>query len=59
MRLSQLRAEAVQAALVDLGVAAGRLSAVGMGEDYPIDSNDTVDGRAKNRRVDVILLDNS
>ena len=48
---------AVMAALVDLGVDAGRLTAVGMGEDYPIASNETDEGRSQNRRVDVILLD--
>ncbi len=57
LRLSQARAESVMQALVSLGVDAGRLRAVGMGEDFPIDSNESEDGRSRNRRVDVILLD--
>lgn len=57
LKLSELRANSVQSALVALGVDPGRIIAVGMGEDFPIGSNDTDEGRGKNRRVDVILLD--
>jgi outer membrane protein OmpA-like peptidoglycan-associated protein len=57
LRLSQQRADAVLTALVNLGVDASRITSVGMGEDFPIASNDTVEGRSRNRRVDVILLD--
>jgi len=56
LRLSQQRAEAVRSALVNRGIEAGRMVAVGMGQDFPIASNDTEAGRASNRRVDVILL---
>jgi len=56
--LSQQRADSVQKTLVDLGVEAARITSVGMGEDFPIATNDTEEGRNKNRRVDVILLDN-
>ncbi|MDH4019888.1 MAG: OmpA family protein [Xanthomonadales bacterium] len=56
--LSELRAQAVLEALVSLGVASERISSLGMGEDFPIASNEDEDGRARNRRVDVILLDN-
>jgi len=56
--LSEQRAQAVLEALVSLGVASERISALGMGEDFPIASNEDEDGRARNRRVDVILLDN-
>jgi len=57
LRISQQRADAVLKALVSLGVDAGRVTSVGMGQDFPIASNDSEDGRAQNRRVDVILLD--
>ena len=56
--LSEQRAKAVLEALVSLGVASDRISSEGMGEDFPIASNEDEDGRARNRRVDVILLDN-
>jgi len=58
VRLSKLRAEAVRQALIDLGVAEDRITSEGMGEDFPIASNEDQEGRARNRRVDVILLDN-
>jgi len=56
--LSEQRAKAVLDALVSLGGASDRISSQGMGEDFPIASNEDEDGRARNRRVDVILLDN-
>ncbi len=56
LRLSQQRAEAVRTALVELGVPADRVHAVGMGQDFPIATNETDEGRARNRRVDVIVL---
>ena len=58
LELSEQRAQAVREALVSLGVSSERISALGMGEDFPIASNEDEDGRARNRRVDVILLDN-
>jgi outer membrane protein OmpA-like peptidoglycan-associated protein len=57
LEISARRANAVFEALVSLGVDASRVTAAGMGEDFPIASNDTEEGRAQNRRVDVILLD--
>jgi len=57
LEISQKRADAVLEALVSLGVEAGRVTTQGMGEDFPIASNETDEGRAQNRRVDVILLD--
>ena len=56
--LSEKRAQAVRDALIELGVASERVTALGMGEDFPIASNDDEEGRARNRRVDVVLLDN-
>ncbi len=56
-RLSEQRAEAVGNALVELGIDAERISTMGMGEDFPVATNETNEGRASNRRVDVILLD--
>jgi OOP family OmpA-OmpF porin len=52
-KLSQRRAEAVKAYLVGKGVNAGQLSAKGYGEKQPIASNDTEEGRAQNRRVEL------
>ena len=57
LRLSQQRADAVLTELVSFGVDASRITSVGMGEDFPIASNETEEGRSRNRRVDVILLD--
>jgi len=57
LALSERRANSVLAALESLGVDPSRITVVGMGEDFPIASNDTEEGRSKNRRVDVILLD--
>jgi outer membrane protein OmpA-like peptidoglycan-associated protein len=56
MRISQQRAEAVRNQLVVMGIEADRIRAVGMGEDFPIASNESEEGRSRNRRVDVILL---
>jgi len=55
--LSQRRAEAVRDALVKAGVDARRITTFGMGQAQPVAANTTEEGRAKNRRVDVILED--
>lgn len=52
-RISEARAKAVMAALVLRGVDAARLEAEGYGDQHPIASNDTPEGRAKNRRIAV------
>ena len=53
--LSQRRAEAVRAALIEDGVEGARLSAVGVGEDRPVADNGSPQGRARNRRVEIIV----
>lgn len=55
MTLSQQRAEAVRSFLITSGVPAERITAVGRGESAPVASNDTAEGRANNRRVELIL----
>ena len=54
-RLSERRAHAVGAALIDFGVAYERIATSGAGEWEPIASNDTEWGRARNRRVEIHL----
>lgn len=55
-RLSQARAEAVLAAVKAQGIDAKRLAAKGQGADIPIADNRKEDGRAKNRRVELVKL---
>ena len=53
-KLSEERANAIVAKLVELGIAKDRLTAVGKGQTSPIAGNDTDEGRAKNRRVEFV-----
>jgi len=53
LQLSQRRAQSVAQYLVAQGVAPNRIVARGMGESMPIASNDTPEGRAQNRRVEI------
>jgi len=53
MTLSQKRADSVKNALVQRGVAAQRINAVGYGEGQPVGDNETEFGRQQNRRVEV------
>ena len=46
LNLSQARADAIKSELVDRGVEASRIETAGMGQDLPIASNDTPEGRA-------------
>ena len=55
MRLSQQRADSVKNYLVSRGVKADRVTSVGKGESTPVASNDTAEGRANNRRVEIIV----
>lgn len=53
--LSERRAQSVASVLIGNGVQAWRVSAIGRGEDQPVASNLTPEGRAQNRRVDIII----
>jgi outer membrane protein OmpA-like peptidoglycan-associated protein len=55
-QLSSERAAAVEKALRGLGVEEVRITSVGYGLEKPITSNDSEDGRARNRRVDVVVV---
>lgn len=55
-KLAVNRAQAVKDYLVNKGIAASRLEVKGFGPDKPVDSNETVAGRANNRRADFIIL---
>jgi len=55
MKLSQERAEAVVQALVSThGIVASRMKGYGVGPFAPVSSNDSEEGRAKNRRVELV-----
>ncbi|KAA3652369.1 MAG: OmpA family protein [Proteobacteria bacterium] len=54
-KLSEARAEAVRRALIERGVAEERLSSEGRGEDEPVADNGSREGRAANRRVEVVV----
>lgn len=53
--LSQRRAQAVASVLVSAGVSPARIAAIGRGEDQPVASNQTAQGRAQNRRVEIVI----
>lgn len=53
LKLSQRRANAVRQYLIDHGVAANRIRTEGFGKSRPVASNDTAEGRAQNRRVEL------
>ena len=54
LKLSQDRANAVMKAMTDGGVEAARMTAVGYGQSKPVADNRTEDGRAQNRRVELV-----
>lgn len=54
--LSEARAKAVCDKLQEMGIEAGRLTAKGYGMSKPVDSNETPEGRAKNRRVEFVKI---
>ena len=55
-QLSEKRANAVAQYLSAQGVPAARMVTVGAGESHPVASNDTPDGRAQNRRVEITIV---
>lgn len=54
--LSEGRANSVRQNMIDRGIDPSRIEAIGKGESEPIATNDTEEGRAKNRRVEFIVL---
>jgi len=58
LALSQRRADAVKAYLVKSGIASNRMFTKGEGKNMPVASNDTDEGRAKNRRVEFAITAN-
>lgn len=55
-KLSDARAKSVMSYLVTNGIEESRMTAIGFGEEKPVDSNDTFEGRQKNRRVEFIIV---
>lgn len=56
MALSNDRAKSVMNYLVMRGIDAGRIAARGYGKTRPVATNETAEGRAKNRRVEVVPI---
>ncbi len=56
LTLSQQRAESVKAQLVKMGIDGSRLTTKGLGDTKPIDTNDTPEGKANNRRVEFVRM---
>ena len=54
-KLSERRADAVKDVLVKSDIDGSRITTVGYGESRPVASNDTEEGRAKNRRVSIVV----
>lgn len=59
LNLSQRRAQAVANVLTSEGVPSGRIQVIGRGEDQPIASNLTPEGKRQNRRVEIVILPNT
>lgn len=54
--LSRQRAASVTQVLVNNGISPNRITAIGRGEDQPVASNLTPEGRAQNRRVEIVII---
>ena len=59
LNLSRERAQSVANILMNEGVPSFRIQSIGRGEDQPIASNLTPEGRAQNRRVEIVILPNA
>lgn len=57
--LSERRANAVRTALIDAGITRQRIDTRGYGEEYPVAGNDSESGRQLNRRVEIVLSDDT
>ena len=57
--LSARRADAVRSALVSRGIDGSRIRTQGYGESFPVADNDSAGGRQMNRRVEIVLSDDS
>jgi len=56
LNLSRQRAASVANTLIGNGVSSSRITAIGRGEDQPVASNLTAEGRAQNRRVEIVIV---
>jgi OmpA-OmpF porin, OOP family len=56
LKLSKMRADAVKSYLISKGIVSNRVVAKGYGEDQPVDTNNTAEGRQNNRRTEVRIL---
>lgn len=56
LKLSQARADAVRNYLISNGIESNRIISKGYGEDYPMDTNNTAEGRQNNRRTEVRII---
>jgi outer membrane protein OmpA-like peptidoglycan-associated protein len=58
-KLSERRSNAVRTALIDAGISRNRIETRGYGEEYPVAGNDSASGRQLNRRVEIVLSDDT
>ncbi len=56
LQLSKDRAESVRTRLISLGINEGRITTQGFGADNPIGDNETPEGRAQNRRIEIVVI---
>ena len=57
LSLSERRAQAVRTALAQRGIDSARIAAHGYGKAHPVADNHSADGRAMNRRVEIVITD--